>query len=152
MIHFLTKDILYRNITNPLNSGEKHFYSLLSDGSSNAKTMDEKELVLIKTCNQGRPVFHVFGLQEVEEADQYGIANAINCAVLKASFEFDRRDKEVGLCTDRAPVNKAAVNHIQADLDMINDYLHTLCPGHKVELSIEEAFKTVLLNADRKRS
>ena len=50
MIHFLAKDILYRNITNPLNSGEKHFYSL-SDGSSNAKTMDEKELILIKTCD-----------------------------------------------------------------------------------------------------
>ena len=59
MIHFLAKDILYRNITNLLNSGEKHFYSLLSNGSSNAKTMDEKELVLIKTCDQGRPVFHV---------------------------------------------------------------------------------------------
>ena len=69
--------------------------------SSNAKTMDEKELVLIKPCKSG-PVFHVLGLQEVEEANQYWIANAINCAVLKASFEFDRRDKEVGLCTDGA--------------------------------------------------
>ena len=48
-------------------------------------------------------------------------------------------------------VNKAAVNHIRADLDMINDYLHTLCPGHKVELSIEEAFKTVPLNADTEK-
>ena len=83
IIHFLAKNELNKNITEPLNSGKRHYYSLLSDGSSNAKTMDEKELVLIKTCNEGQPVFHVLGLIVVEEGDHKGIANAIKKQLIK---------------------------------------------------------------------
>ena len=65
--------------------------------------MDEKELVLIKTCDDGSRVFHVLGLQFVEEGDSRGITNRIQHAVDKASFELERREKEIGICTDGAP-------------------------------------------------
>ena len=148
IIHFLAKNEMKENITEPLNSGKRHYYSLLSDGSSNAKTMDEKELVLIKTCDDGRPVFHVLGLQVVEEGNAPGIANAIQDAVNKASFTFDRREKEIGLCTDGAAVNVAAAGIIRRDLDTDDDYVNTLCPAHKIELAIENAFDTVPFNKD----
>lgn len=153
MIHFLAKGEFLKNVTEPLNSGKRSYYSLLSDGSSNAKTMDEKELVLVKTCNEGRPVFHVLGLEVVEEGDSKGIAKAIESAVSKANFNFERRDKEIGLCTDGAPVNTAAANLIRHDLGVENDddYLHTLCPAHKVELAIADAFKTVPFNEETEK-
>ena len=36
------------NIIEPLNSGDRTYFSLLTDGSSSAKTMDKKELYVIK--------------------------------------------------------------------------------------------------------
>ena len=84
MIHYLAKNELKKNVTEPLNSGKCHYYSLLSDGSSNAKTLDEKELVVIKTCDEGLPVFNVLGLMVVEEGGQKGIVGAIQGATDKA--------------------------------------------------------------------
>ena len=114
IIHYVAKDNLIKNVTEPLNSGKRHYYSLLSDGSSNAKTMDEKELVLIKTCDEGRPVFHVLGLQVVKKI---------------------RHD----------------INQIPEDLDVDDEYIHTLCPAHKVELAIHDAFNTVEFNKDAEK-
>ena len=45
---YLSKAKLLEEITEPLNKKTCLYYSLLTDGSSSAKTMDEKELVLIK--------------------------------------------------------------------------------------------------------
>ena len=41
---FLSRSILYKNITEPLNSNLIHYYSIMFDGSSSAKTADEKAL------------------------------------------------------------------------------------------------------------
>ena len=147
IIHFLARTELNKNVTEPLNNCTRFYYSLLSDGSSNAKTMDEKELVLIKSCNDGTPKFNVLGLQVVEEGNHTGIADAIQGAVDKASFEFERRDREIGLCTDGAAVNTAAARVIREEL-AIDNYLHTLCPAHKVELAIQDAFNVVNFNKD----
>ena len=58
IISYLPKTDKIDNVTSSLNDGRSIYYSVLSDGSSNAKTMDEKELILIKTCAQGTPKFH----------------------------------------------------------------------------------------------
>ena len=41
---FLSHSILYKNITEPLNSNLIHYYSIMFDGSSSAETADEKEV------------------------------------------------------------------------------------------------------------
>ena len=45
---FLSKSMITENIMEPLNSGDRTYFSLLTDGSSSAKTMDKKELYVIK--------------------------------------------------------------------------------------------------------
>ena len=45
---FLSKSMITENIMEPLNSGGRTYFSLLTDGSSSAKTMDKKELYVIK--------------------------------------------------------------------------------------------------------
>ena len=56
MIMHLSKSIVAEKILDPLNSCERLYFSLIFDGSSNGKTMDEKELYyLIKTCDLGKP-------------------------------------------------------------------------------------------------
>ena len=76
---------LKKNVTESLNSGKCHYYYLLSDGSSNAKTLDEKELFVIKTCDEGLSVFNVLGSMVVEERDRKGIVGEIQGATDKAS-------------------------------------------------------------------
>ena len=44
----------------------------MNDGSSSTKTMDEKELFLIKTAPSGIPKFSIMSLEEVEDADAEG--------------------------------------------------------------------------------
>ena len=51
MLTFLSKSIVMNNITTPLNDGTTRYYSVHNDGSSSAKTMDEKELFIMKTAH-----------------------------------------------------------------------------------------------------
>lgn len=53
MIDYLSKSSRIKNITEPINAGKIRYYSLMNDGSSSAKTSDEKELYLIKTAQSG---------------------------------------------------------------------------------------------------
>ena len=53
LILFLSNFLLHENVVNRLNDGTRLYFSLLYDGSSSAKTSDEKELSIIKTCNNG---------------------------------------------------------------------------------------------------
>jgi hypothetical protein len=39
--------------------------------------MDEKEVYVIKTCNQGKPRFDVLALQQPEDADAKGLKSKI---------------------------------------------------------------------------
>ena len=129
----------------PLNDSELHYYSLMSDGSSSAKTMDEKELVLIKTCQNGLPKVNVLRLVEPEEGDQHGIKKAIDSAVSSASFSFQRAERESGICTDAAAVNSAAYRLMREELG--DHYLLMLCPAYTLELSIKDAFTAIGLDS-----
>ena len=51
MIMYLSKSIVLENITEPLNTGERLYFSWLFDGSSSATTIDEKEVYIIKPCS-----------------------------------------------------------------------------------------------------
>ena len=62
-----------QKITNPLNEDELMYYSVLFDGSSNAKTNNKKELFLIKTCEKGKPTFNVMSLVEVKDSSAPGL-------------------------------------------------------------------------------
>ena len=53
MMNYLTKSSRIKSITEPLNSGTIRYYSVMNDGSSSAKTMDEKELFLMKSAQSG---------------------------------------------------------------------------------------------------
>ena len=53
MVDYLAKSIRIKSITEPLNSGTIRYYSVMNDGSSSSKTMDEKELFLMKTARKG---------------------------------------------------------------------------------------------------
>ena len=49
------------------------YFSLYYDDSSIAKTMDEKELCVIKTCQEGMPCFQVASLEEPENTGAAGL-------------------------------------------------------------------------------
>ena len=73
MLHFLSKSIVKNNITKPLNDGTIHYYSVHNDGSSSAKTMDEKELFIIKTARKGEVKLSIMSLEEPEEVSAEGL-------------------------------------------------------------------------------
>ena len=63
ILQYISNSILEEKVTLPLNSGKRCYFSLLFDGSSSVKTMDEKELYVIKTCANGIPQFEVLALE-----------------------------------------------------------------------------------------
>ena len=141
IIHYLSKSIKLDNITNPINDGLIKYYSIImSDGSSSTKTMDEKELFLMKTASTGVPKFSVISLEEVENAHAEGLKLAMENSVGKLNLTVDRKDKELGICTDGAAVNVKMHRLIKEEM---GEHEFILCPPHKVELAINDAFKEV---------
>ena len=75
-MQYLTKCIISSNITTLLNDSlvqYVQYYSANSDGSSSAKTMNEKELYIMKTASKGVVKFHVMSLEEPDEANAEGL-------------------------------------------------------------------------------
>ena len=62
LILFLSNFLLHENVVDASNDGTRLHFSLLYDGSSSATTSDEKELYIIKTCNNGQPQFDLLSL------------------------------------------------------------------------------------------
>ena len=88
------------NITEPLNNDILYYYSVLFDGASSSKCVDEKELFVIKMCVDGQPTFNVMSLEEPEECNAEGIKAAMENSISKMNFNFERKDKEIGMCSD----------------------------------------------------
>ena len=136
---YLSKSVVAEHITEPLNNGERLYFSILFDGSSSAKTMDEKEVYVIKTCDQGKPRFDVLALQQPEDADAKGLKSSLDCAIDKAKLTVDRKSREIGLGSDGTNTNKALY---RLENEEIGDHLIlVLCVSHKLELAIHDAFK-----------
>ena len=116
----------------------------MNDGSSSAKTMDEKELFLMKTAAKGYPKYTVMSLEEPENAHAEGLKRAMENSFEKLNLISPRKNKELGMCTDGASVN-VALHHLVKE-EMGEHYLLVLCPSHKVELALKDAFKESTLN------
>ena len=127
MTKHISTSIKIKNISEPLNNGECHYYSIINDGSSSAKTMDEKKLFLIKTASSGTPKFSIKSLEEVEDADA-GLKVVLEKSVNKLNLTKDRRLQEIGMCTD-GPVNIKMYEMVKEELG--NHHQLILCPGHK---------------------
>lgn len=84
MSMFLSNSLLRENVVKPLNDGRRKFFSLLYDGSSSAKTNDEKELYVIKTCKNGKPKFDVLNLEQPEDTSAQGLQLTLKNAVHSA--------------------------------------------------------------------
>ena len=131
--------MVQENITEPLNNKERLYYSLLFEGSSNAKTNDEKELYVIKTCDGGTPRFDVFALEEPNDVDANGLKAALDHAFDKGNFQFKRSEREIGLGSDGTSTNKN-VNRLE-NADVGDHLVLILCLSHKLELAIHDAFR-----------
>ena len=89
LILFLWNFLLCENVVDPLNDGARLYSSLLYDGSSSAKTSDEQELYIIKTCNNDRPQFDVLSLQEPDDTGSQGLHDAFEKAINRSNFKFN---------------------------------------------------------------
>ena len=90
----------FLKITQPLSENIVHYYSILFDGASSAKCVDEKELFIMKTCVQGKPTFNVMSLEEPDECNADGINEAMKNLFNKLNFNFECKNKEIGMCSD----------------------------------------------------
>ena len=59
--------------TKPLKNGISRYCSVLMDGLSSVKILDEKKLYIIKTCIGGEPKFQVMLLEEPDESNAEGL-------------------------------------------------------------------------------
>ena len=108
ILHFLSSSNRMEKITNPLNEDELMYYSVLFHGSSNANNNNEKKMFLIKTCEKGKPTLDVMSLEEVKDSSAPSLKATLEESIGKMSFTFDRKSKEVGMCSDGTNVNVAA--------------------------------------------
>ena len=133
-----------KNITEPLNQNVNHYYSVLMDGSSSVKILDEKELYIIKLCVGGVPKYEVMSLEEPNEANAEGLKESFENSISKMEFNFERKDKEIGMCSDGTNVNISLHRLVKAEMG--EHYLLVLCPAHKLELALADAFKDCNIN------
>ena len=64
-----------KNIMQPLNENILNYYSVLFDGASSSKCVDEKELFVIKLCLEGKPIFHICLLKSPRGVVLKGLRN-----------------------------------------------------------------------------
>ena len=113
-------------------------------GVVSTKTIDEKELFLIKAASSGTPKFSIISLEEVENADAEGLKVALKKLVSKLNLTKERRLQEIGMCTDGAPVNVKMHKMVKEELGDHHQLI--LFPARKLELAWHDAFKTVEVN------
>lgn len=121
-------------------------FSLLSDGSQARKTGSEKELVLVRILKDGKPVYFLIALQDI---DEYGdpTAEHIKDAIDDAFRKKINMDPSlytslmVSATADGASVNMGAYRGVLARLT--NDdrpwLLSVHCVSHRCELSIKDS-------------
>ena len=108
------------------------------DGSSSVKILDEKELYIIKLCVGGVPKFKVMSLEEPNEANAEGLKEYFENSISKMEFNFERKDKEIGMCSDDTNINISLNRLVKAEMG--EHYVLVLCLAHKLELALADAF------------
>ena len=130
MIVSLSESIKMKTLTEPINVKKMRYYSVLNDGSSSAKTKDEKEVFLIKIAPKGKPEVSLISLEEPIEGDTNGLRDVLNRSIsgLNLNEEFNRKTREIVMCSDGAKVNFSHYELLKTDLG--GHYLHIWCPAH----------------------
>ena len=146
IVLYLSKSVIEENVTIPLNEWKRLYYSVLFDGSSSAKTNDEKEVYVIKTCKGGKPRYDVLSLEQPEDADAPGLKHSLDSAMEKARFLFNCHDHEFVLGSNGTNTNKALY---RLEKENVGDHLCLiLCLNLKLELAVHDAIKQSSLNED----
>ena len=95
MLTYLSRLIITNNITKPLNDGTIPYYSIHNDSSSSAKTMDKKELFIIKTAHKGEFKFNIMSLEEPNEANAEGLKPALENSIMNLGLNIKIKEREV---------------------------------------------------------
>jgi hypothetical protein len=79
-------------------------------------------------------------LEEHESCNAEGLQESLRAATGRMIFfSFSRSQKELGMCSDGGSVNVKLHRLVQEELGA--HYTLILCPSHKMELAIGDAFK-----------
>ena len=95
MLTFLSKSIIWNNITKQLNDGTIQYCSVHNDGSSSAKTMGEKKLFIIRTVHKGEVKSTLMSLEESKEAYAEGLKAALENLILKLGLNIERKERYI---------------------------------------------------------
>ena len=104
----------------------------------------------MKTCVQGKPTFNVMSLEEPDKCNADGINETMKNSFNKLYFNPERKNKEIGMCSDGAAVNRPVYNQLIDELGA--QYLSMFCPSHKFELALNDAFQISKLNKNSEKS
>lgn len=101
MAHHISEANFITNVVEPLGSRQCNFFSIFCDGPSSAKTVDEKEIIVVKICKDGEPEFYVLGLEDPDS----GLKKALDSYLVRAKLNDMGETSEIGIGTDGAAVN-----------------------------------------------
>ena len=83
-------------------------------------------------------------LEEPEECNTERIKESMDNAVSKMKFNFKWSEKEIGMCSDIAMVNRLVYNLLRDEFG--EHYLCILCPSQKFARLINDAFGSSVLS------
>ncbi|XP_065640532.1 zinc finger protein 862-like [Hydra vulgaris] len=129
-----------------------NFFSILSDGSQTRKTGKEKELVLVRTDNNGVPIYMV---TELLDMSLFGGSNSNSVTIgINSIFESDKSlfklstedytNKVICATADGASVNFGIHKGVLSQLQQNRPWLIKVhCINHRIELAVKDAFKEI---------
>ena len=135
---YLSKSKVETEIVELINERTAKFYSVHNNGSSAAKIMDE-ELFLTKLLSNGKVKFQFMSLEEPVNADANGLKASLDKSLSKLNLSVPHEHCEIGMRTDVAKYRLVKE-------EVSEQYMLMLCPAHKIELAISDAFKEYALN------
>ena len=103
-----------------------------------------RHLLIFLISILGAPVFSLMSLEEPENADAEGLKKALENSIGKLELTIDRKEHELGLCSDGARVNLSLFNKVKTEIG--DHYVQVWCPSHRLELAIRDAFKLCAFN------
>ena len=150
MTHYIAQSFRSKAISKPIQNGDIRYYSVMNDRSSSIKTLDEKELFLMKTAQYGIPKFSIISLEEPNHTNAAGLKTSMEESFRKLKLSINWSDHEIGICSDGASVNMALYRSLKSEF--CDYYIQSWYPGHRLELAISDSFKDSNLNEACKKN
>ena len=89
-------------------------------------------------------------LEEPDECNADGINKSMKNSFNKLNFNFEHKNKEIGMCSEGVAVNRAVYNQLADERG--SQYLSMFCLSHKLELALNDAFQISKLNENSENS